>query len=113
LCQQEKPSAEDEIKESSLVNSAAPLYDTASSGDSSGLKQYTASTGQNLYAESNTGFSPASTEDIDISALTASVESELATEKVSYLIYLMISSIVIIFFEQQINAVYMKTGSPR
>ncbi|XP_066321612.1 BAG family molecular chaperone regulator 6-like isoform X4 [Miscanthus floridulus] len=81
VTEEEKPAAEDEVKESSLVNSTAPLYDTASSGDSSGLKQYTASTDQNLYAESNTGFSPASTEDIDISALTASVESELATEK--------------------------------
>jgi hypothetical protein len=62
----------------------APLYDTASSGDSSELKQSTASTDQSLYAESNTG-SPASTEDINISALTVSVEIEVTTEKVSYL----------------------------
>jgi len=75
-CQQEKPAAADEVKESPLVNSMAPLYYAASLEDSSGLKQYTASTHQNLYAES-----PASTEDINISALTASVESEVATEK--------------------------------
>lgn len=64
------------------MNSTALLYDTTSSGDSSGLKQYTASTDQNLYAESNTGSSPASTEDIDISTLA--VESEVAAENVSY-----------------------------
>lgn len=87
VVQQEKPTGEDEVRESPLLKSMAPLYDSSSSGDSSGLKQYAASTDQNLYAESNTGSSPASTEDINISALTASVESEMATEKVSYLIY--------------------------
>lgn len=78
VTEEEKPASEDEVKEPPLVNSTALLYDTTSSGDSSGLKQYTASTDQNLYAESNTGSSPASTEDIDISTLA--VESEVAAE---------------------------------
>lgn len=97
---------EGEGKEGPLVNSMGPLQDTASSGDSSGLKQCTVMADQDLYAESSTGFSPASTENINISALTASGESGVATEKVSSLIYFDDSSVKIIFCKQQLMRIY-------
>ncbi|OEL34705.1 BAG family molecular chaperone regulator 6 [Dichanthelium oligosanthes] len=75
-CQQEKPAVEGEGKEEPLLNSTEPLHDAASAGDSSGLKQCTASADQSLHAESNTGLSSDSTEDIN-----SSVESGVATEK--------------------------------
>uniref|UniRef100_K3YPA9 BAG domain-containing protein n=1 Tax=Setaria italica TaxID=4555 RepID=K3YPA9_SETIT len=61
----------------------AMLHDAASTGDSSGLKQCTASTEQSLHAksESNTGLSYDSTEGINASAVAASVESGVTNEK--------------------------------
>lgn len=61
------------------------LHDAASTWDSSGLKQCTASTEQSLHAksESNTGLSYDSTEGINASAVAASVESGVTNEKVS------------------------------
>ena len=85
---QEKPAVEDEGQEAPLLaNSTEQLHDAASAEDSSRLKQCTASTEQSLHAESNTGLSSASTEDINATAAVASVESGVATEKVSSLIY--------------------------
>ncbi|RLM77897.1 hypothetical protein C2845_PM12G08820 [Panicum miliaceum] len=79
---EEKPAVEDEEKEAPLlVNSTEQLHDSASAEDSSRLKQCTASTEQSLHAESNTGLSSASTEDINATAVAASLESGVATEK--------------------------------
>ena len=88
LLPQEKPAVKDEGKEVPLlVNSREQLHDAASAEDSSRLKQCTASTEQSLHAGSNTGLSSASTEDINATAAVASLESGVATEKVSSLIY--------------------------
>jgi hypothetical protein len=88
LLPQEKPAVEDEEKEAPLlVNSTEQLHDSASAEDSSRLKQCTASTEQSLHAESNAGLSSASTEDINATAVAASLESGVAAEKVSSLIY--------------------------
>ncbi|PUZ75011.1 hypothetical protein GQ55_1G113300 [Panicum hallii var. hallii] len=78
----EKPAVEDEEKEAPLlVNSTEQLHDSASAEDSSRLKQCTASTEQSLHAESNAGLSSASTEDINATAVAASLKSGVAAEK--------------------------------
>ena len=88
LLPQEKPAVEDEGQEAPLLaNSTEQLHDAASAEDSSRLKQCTASTEQSLHAGLNTGLSSASTEDINATAAVASLESGVATEKVSSLIY--------------------------
>ena len=85
---QEKPAVKDEGKEVPLlVNSREQLHDAASAEDSSRLKQCTASTEQSLHAGSNTGLSSASTEDINATAVAASLEIGVVTEKVSSLVH--------------------------
>jgi len=87
LLPQEKPAVKDEGKEVPLlVNSREQLHDAASA-DSSRLKQCTASTEQSLHAGSNTGLSSASTEDINATAVAASLEIGVVTEKVSSLVH--------------------------
>jgi len=79
---EEKPAVKDEGKEVPLlVNSREQLHDAASAEDSSRLKQCTASTEQSLHAGSNTGLSSASTEDINATAVAASLEIGVVTEK--------------------------------
>ena len=88
LLPQEKPAVKDEGKEVPLlVNSREQLHDAASAEDSSRLKQCTASTEQSLHAGSNTGLSSASTEDINATAVAASLEIGVVTEKVSSLVH--------------------------
>ncbi|CAN6237768.1 unnamed protein product [Urochloa humidicola] len=81
VTEQEKSAVESEGKEAPIVNSMEPLHDAASAGDSSGLKQCMSSTEQSVHVESNTELSSASTEDINTSAVVASVESGVATEE--------------------------------
>ncbi|XP_062218773.1 BAG family molecular chaperone regulator 6 [Phragmites australis] len=82
VTEEEKTAVEDEGQEVPIVDSMEPLHDAASSGDFSGMKQCTASTGQNLLdEESNTGVSPAATEDIKATTATASLDSRLVTDK--------------------------------
>ncbi|CAL4970187.1 unnamed protein product [Urochloa decumbens] len=78
---EEKSAVESEGKEVPIVNSMEPLHDAASAWDSSVLKQCMASTQQSAHVESNTGLSSASTEDTNASAVVASVESGVTTEK--------------------------------
>uniref|UniRef100_A0A0A9DJB4 BAG domain-containing protein n=1 Tax=Arundo donax TaxID=35708 RepID=A0A0A9DJB4_ARUDO len=66
-----------------LVDSMEPLHDAASSGDSSELKERTASTEQNLHTEElNAWVSPAATEDDStVAVATASVANVEAPDK--------------------------------
>ncbi|KAL6889025.1 hypothetical protein ACP4OV_010051 [Aristida adscensionis] len=65
-----------------LVDVMGELHDVAAAGDSSGLKQCTTSTEQDLHTEgSGAGVSPAATEDIKTTTATASFVSRPITDK--------------------------------
>ncbi|CAN6231136.1 unnamed protein product [Urochloa humidicola] len=78
---EEKSAIKSEGKEVPIVNSMEPLHDAASAGDASGLKQCMDSTVQSVNVESDTEVSSTSTEDINASAVVASVESGVITEE--------------------------------